>query len=317
MKISNSVNSLDIELFGGVGDSWFEDSITLDSVNNKIKTFTGDEINIKLSSLGGDVNHALAIHDILKINKAKVNVSIIGMTASAGTIIALAGDNVSISENAMFLIHNVWTVAQGNADDLRNVADDLDSIDSILINIYKKKTGKRASQIASLMKEERWITPAEAKEWGFVDEVFEPMPIAASIYKEINNSNLPKIKNMEEKTILEKISGLFKNNESEINAKVDEKVNEVVASVKAENEEMKNKISESEAKIEAKNNEIVSLRAQLSTLEAEKTELQNKVAELQINPIDPKADVDPLIGDVKPHALDEIAKKIKNEFKIK
>jgi len=99
-----------------------------------------------------------------------------------------------MSENALFLVHNAWTMTMGNANELREAADELDVWDSRIVNIYKNKTGKRKSQIHSLMEEEKWIDADEAKSFGFIDNTFKPTAQAKILTSDEKQDILNKIK---------------------------------------------------------------------------------------------------------------------------
>ena len=177
-------NVTEIDIFGDIGEDYFaqmmgEDENTIKSMKEQLDEINGD-ILVNISSLGGNAFEGMGIHDLLKsYNKGTVTTKIIGATASAGTFIALAGNPVQISENALFLIHNSHTLVQGNATEMRETADMLDKFDSLQNNLYCKKTKMKPYAITELMKEEKWITAAEAKLMGFVDEVLVPIAIAA------------------------------------------------------------------------------------------------------------------------------------------
>jgi len=184
MNITNKADKAVIEIFGGIGEDWFGEGNTLQSVNNQIKNITASEIEVIISSLGGSVNHALAIHDILRIHPAKITTNIIGVTASSGTLVSSAGDVRKMSKNALFLVHEPEGEAQGKANDLRRVADAIDKHEERIIGIYNPITNISKSKIKSLMKEEKFIDAKEAKEYGFITDIYEPIDAAASISKE-------------------------------------------------------------------------------------------------------------------------------------
>jgi len=174
-----------IEIYGDIGESWWSEGITLKSITKQLNEITAAEIELRVSSLGGDAFDALSIHDALKMHKAFVKTIITGATASAATIVAMAGDTVEMSDNALFLIHNAWTWAIGDSDDLQEVRDVLDTLDERLANIYFKRIegkggDKTLQDVKDLMREDKWITAEEAEEWGLVDAVFEPKAVAAS-----------------------------------------------------------------------------------------------------------------------------------------
>lgn len=170
-----------IDILSDIGEGFFTTGFTMSDMNHFLRDIGDQDITVNISSLGGDVNDALVIYDLMKMHKGKITANILGATASSGTVIAMGADYVRMSSNALFLVHNTWTGAVGNADDLRAVAADLDKFDERIIEIYKKATGRRAHTIEKLMKEERWIDANEAFEFGFINEVFAPAKAAAGL----------------------------------------------------------------------------------------------------------------------------------------
>lgn len=194
IKIQAKKDVTTIEILGEIGESWFDEGITLKSVKKEIDDITTPKIEVTLGSLGGNLFDGLAIHDYLKASKKHVTVNIISATASSGTIVALGADTVNISENALFLVHNSMTGQYGNAEELRKAADNLDTADNRIVSIYKAKTNQSEEDIRSLMAEDKWIDAETAKEFGFVDNITQGAKIAASVITQINNSKeLPKL----------------------------------------------------------------------------------------------------------------------------
>jgi ATP-dependent protease ClpP protease subunit len=187
-------NELKIDILGEIGQSFFENENTFKAVKAKLQNAKGKNITLNVSSLGGSAFEGLAIYDLLKSSGANITAKIYGATASAGTIVALGANEVQISENAFFLVHNSWAVTQGNKEDLREQADQLEIIDNRIIEIYKAKTGKSKPEIKKLMAEERWIDANEAKLIGFADKVIKTVKaVALADIEKINNSGLPKL----------------------------------------------------------------------------------------------------------------------------
>ena len=214
---NKSDSTAEIEIYGDIGESWFGEPNTFESVKNSIQSL-GDvsDITIRVASLGGDVSHGLAIHDLIKTLPGNKKAIIDGWTASAGTIVALAADEIEIAENAFFLIHNSWTGTVGNAEAHREQAEMLDKVDARLVKIYKSKTGKTENAIRKQMAKEEWMSPEEAIEFGLVDKKTKASKVAASVdIKAINNSkNLPK-------TTIKMSETTEKNFASEVMAKLD------------------------------------------------------------------------------------------------
>jgi ATP-dependent Clp protease protease subunit len=128
-------------------------------------------IELQINSPGGDCFTAMAIYNLLKNSGAFIDVYIDGLAASAATVIAMAGDRVTIAKNAMFMIHNCWCLIAGNADDLTAQIPLMRKIDTSMVEIYKDRTFHSDAQIRSWMKAETWFDANEAKKYGFADAI--------------------------------------------------------------------------------------------------------------------------------------------------
>jgi ATP-dependent protease ClpP protease subunit len=187
------------EMYDEVGED-----ITVDGVKNFLNANKNNDISFDISTLGGDLATGLLIHDLIKSHPKKTIANITGLTASAGTIIALGCDEINISDNALFLVHNGWQEVVGNTYDMQKAASDLAKMDAIMIKIYREKTGLKDEEIKNIMKASDWMSPEEALNYGFVDKIKKTgVKIAASLYiseakGKINNILLTKL---EEKMI--------------------------------------------------------------------------------------------------------------------
>ena len=141
---------------------------------------SNDSIELHLNSPGGSVTDGIAIYNLLKNHKSIVNVHIDGLAASMASVIAMAGDTITMPENALMMIHNPWGGAMGDAEELRKTADVLDKMKTALISAYANKTGKDHDEISALMDSETWMTGAEAVEMGFANQVTDEIQLAAS-----------------------------------------------------------------------------------------------------------------------------------------
>lgn len=181
---NESSDSADLQLYGEIADSsWWGDEVTPKNFKDELDALGNISVlNVYINSPGGDVFAGQAIHSMLKRHKAQVNVYVDGLAASIASVIAMAGDKVIMPSNAMMMIHDPWTIAAGNAQDFRKMADDLDKIKESLIAAYLgKATNLDEATISEMMKEEKWLTAQEAVEYGFADEVEEAKDYAASL----------------------------------------------------------------------------------------------------------------------------------------
>lgn len=155
-------DALTAEWWGGIDPQTF--ALELASIN-------ASTIHLRINSPGGDVFAARAMEQALKEHPAKIVTHIDGVAASAATYIALAGDEVRMADGAMFMIHNAWTYAAGDKNDLTKTATLLAKIDGTLAKTYADATGKDVKEIAKLMDAETWFTAQEALDYGFADMI--------------------------------------------------------------------------------------------------------------------------------------------------
>lgn len=128
-------------------------------------------VHLHINSPGGDVFEARAMAAAIAAHQQPVTCHIDGLAASAATYVALAGQDVRITDGGMFMIHNSWTLAMGNKGDLRSTADLLDKIDTTIVDTYARRTGKTAEDVRAWMDAETWFTAQEALDAGFVNAI--------------------------------------------------------------------------------------------------------------------------------------------------
>ena len=140
----------------------------------EIKSFKPtDEIDIEINSGGGSVFEGLEISNAIKSHKGKTTTIITGFAGSMGSYIALSGDTIKAHDDAVFMIHNVSVFAMGDHRDLRQAANTLESLTSMLSKAYSRKTGQSNSEIRSVMDDESWFYGDEILNAGFVDEIIQ------------------------------------------------------------------------------------------------------------------------------------------------
>ena len=136
-------------------------------------------VDLRINSPGGDVFEALAIHNALARHPARVVIHIDALCASAATVIALAGDEIRMADNALFMIHDVWTALSGNAEQLQQAADRINTLSEQIAALYARKTGADPDLIRQWMQAETWLTADQALQAGFIDAIDEPLKMAA------------------------------------------------------------------------------------------------------------------------------------------
>lgn len=184
-----------IYIYGVIGQS-----TTFDSVIKQIDA-KYDSYDVHIISEGGDVFEGYAIYNALKNTGKSITVYIEGLCASIATLIAGAGDKIIMNEKSQFMIHNpLVRDTSGDANDLRNVADQLDKIKTQLIDVFEKRTGLPQAQLWEMYDNETWLLPDQAKAMGFVDEVRESL-------KAVALANIQNFKKMDKKNKIESLIG--------------------------------------------------------------------------------------------------------------
>lgn len=156
---------------------------TASMVKNFLQEHKDQEVTIAVSSLGGYITDGITIMEYIKAH-GKCNMVIIGMTASAATILCMKAKSVKIARGSMMLIHNssatyeMWTSANKEQLDtiikqFQHEREQLDTIDKCLADIYSQKNGKTLEENLSMMGKEKWLSAKEAKEFGLVDSVLD------------------------------------------------------------------------------------------------------------------------------------------------
>ena len=159
-------------------ESWFGDEIIPAQFEADLYDGRGD-ITVFINSPGGDVWAASQIYTMLREYSGRVTVKIDGIAASAASVVAMAGDEVLISQTASMMIHNPETIAAGDGEEMLRAKAMLDEVKESIINAYQSKTGLPREQISEMMSAETWMNARKAVELGFADSIlyeYTPVP---------------------------------------------------------------------------------------------------------------------------------------------
>ncbi len=150
-----------------------------------------ETIHLHISSDGGEVFDGRAIYNQLASHKARVIVYVDGIAASIASLIAMAGNEIRMGDGSFMMIHNAWTIAVGNASEMRRKADTLDLIDGSIRKTYASRTKQPVDKIKTWMDDETWMDAETAVERGFADVVAAPLQVAARLRNATRYSNIP------------------------------------------------------------------------------------------------------------------------------
>tara|TARA_B110000240_G_C13469787_1_gene440399 strand:- start:14 stop:1006 length:993 start_codon:yes stop_codon:yes gene_type:complete len=259
-----------------VVDVYIFDEIGMGGVNaqgfiEEIKSFKDSPMNLHINCVGGDVFDGMAIYNVIKKRTAKTTVYIEGIAASMGSVIALAADSVVMAENSLFMIHNAWGGAMGEAKEMKKTAKLLDKISGEIADIYVKKTKLPYDKVKEMMDEETWLNAEEALELGFIDSISDAIKVAAKY-------DVSKFKNITNKEIKNKLSINIKSKKmtDELKAWFNGKVEDIIARVKSENVD-----TDSKSNVEVTMSDEAEILNKFSDFEAKVAEISGSVTELE------------------------------------
>jgi len=263
-------NSADIYIFDEIGTY----GVTAQDFISEIKGLKDMPINLRINSLGGDVFDGMAMYNVIKRRESKTTVYIEGIAASIATIIALGADEIVMAENSLFMIHNAWGGASGEAKDMRKTAETLEKITSELTDIYVKKTGLSYDAVAQMMDEETWLNAEEAYKLRFIDTISDSIKVAAKY-------DVSKFKNITQEEIKNKLSININNKKmtNELKEWFNSKVEEIVTSVKGEVKVSEDVVEQTTITVNLGDNEEITNK--ISAFEAKNIELSNKISLLE------------------------------------
>ncbi|EEM99135.1 ATP-dependent Clp protease proteolytic subunit [Bacillus thuringiensis IBL 4222] len=147
------------------------DATSPGKISKELTNANGDDLIVSINSPGGYVHEGSEIYTALKNYPGNVEVQIVGLAASAASVIAMAGDKVQISPTAQIMIHNASMWNGGDHRDMEKAAEMLKTTDRAIVNAYVIKSGKSEKELLNMMAEETWMGPQQALENNFVDEI--------------------------------------------------------------------------------------------------------------------------------------------------
>ena len=155
-------------------EAWWGDEC---SSREFVKTLRSmGNVTVHINSPGGDVMAGAEIYSALREHslngKGRVTVIVTALAASAASVVAMAGDEILISPVAYMMIHNPWSMAVGDAKEMRKTAKTLDEITEGLITAYQQRTGKSRDQLKRMLENETWMSAQTCVDEGFADGVY-------------------------------------------------------------------------------------------------------------------------------------------------
>lgn len=166
--VSNGDNI--ITMFDIIGeDFWSGGGITAKKVSAQLRAIGDRPVEVQINSPGGDMFEGIAIYNVLREHPQDITVKVMGMAASAASVIAMAGDRIEIGAASFLMIHNCWVLAIGNRHDMAETADWLEPFDQAMRDVYVARSGQSADDVAGWMDAETFMSGSTAIDRGFAD----------------------------------------------------------------------------------------------------------------------------------------------------
>lgn len=183
----DGVKMVNIAIVGDIG-GWYgyNKEMLKDALSENVGA---SEISLYISSGGGDLEDALVMYDMIKGHPANVTAYLVGVVASAATVIACAADRIVVSQQCLYMIHNASMGAWGNYQELLHSAEILKMYENRALNIYQKRTNLGLGTLQAMLDQETWIESNIAVELGFADEEVDVIPFMFEAPKDYSSSN--------------------------------------------------------------------------------------------------------------------------------
>lgn len=163
-----------IGIYDVIGEDWWTGGgFTSKRMAGALRSLGKGPVTVAINSPGGDMFEGISMYSMLREHPGEVTIKVMGLAASAASIIAMGGDTVQISRPGFLMIHNCWLLVAGNRHELRDVADQIEPFDAAMADVYAARTGDPVEQMAKLMDRESWIGGSAAVEQGFADALLD------------------------------------------------------------------------------------------------------------------------------------------------
>ena len=187
-RVQGAASEDTITIYEMIGeDPWTGGGVTVKRIDAALRSIGSNrDVTVNINSPGGDVFEGIAIYNRLREHQGAVNVKVLGVAASAASIIAMAGDNIQVGASSFIMIHNAWVLAVGNRHDMREIADFLEPFDRALADVYVARTGQELASVQASMDAETWFNGNQAVELGYADAL-----LPADEIQEANDNDPP------------------------------------------------------------------------------------------------------------------------------
>lgn len=172
-SLVRSGSTAELDIYGDITSwPWLESDVSAYNLSQQLAQLDDvTEIHVNINSYGGEVAEGLAIYNALMRHPAHVTTRCDGFACSIASVIFMAGEERVMNQASLLMIHNAWTYASGDANELRKQADDLDTITGASKAAYMGRVSITEDELAAMMDEETFITPGDAVSMGFATAI--------------------------------------------------------------------------------------------------------------------------------------------------
>ena len=174
-----------ITMYGVIGEDWWGEGVTVKRIDSALRAIGDKPVTVYINSPGGDMFEGIAIYNRLREHSQPVTTKVLGLAASAASVIAMAGTQREVAKSAFLMIHNCWTWLAANRHGLREAADQMEEFDKAMIGLYADTSGQSEDVIEHMLDAETYLSGSSALEKGFATGL-----IAADEVKEAPDDSL-------------------------------------------------------------------------------------------------------------------------------
>lgn len=169
-----------VSILDVIGEDFWGEGVSAKGIAAQLRSIGDRDVVAIINSPGGNYFDGLAIYNLLRQHRGRVTVRVVGIAASAASVIAMAGDQIEIARAGFLMIHNTWVMAIGDRNALRDTAAWLEPFDQTAVDIYAARSGMGAGDLAAMLDKETWLSGATCVENGLADTLLDSDQIEAS-----------------------------------------------------------------------------------------------------------------------------------------
>lgn len=175
IRAAGDVGANVITMYDVIGeDFWSGGGVTVNRVDAALRRIGNQPVEVHINSPGGDMFEGIAILNRLMEHPAEVTVKVLGLAASAASIVAMAGEKIMIGPASFLMIHNCWILAMGDRNEMARMSEWLTPFDAAMAGVYAARTKQAEKAVAGWMDSETWMNGQLAIDRGFADSLLQP-----------------------------------------------------------------------------------------------------------------------------------------------